>query len=895
MNLVTTNPDTPTLCGADSGHAIAVATHARWWPHGAPWLPVAIGLILGILFDERLPQRQWTYLLGLGVVAIAAAWPRVRLRAATVVVFLAAWSLGGLSHLAVARPSSPNDIGRYSAASGRIVRLQGTISSVPRLVTSSGTMFSPRNAQAGRLAFLVDSLSLEGEGAPVPVSGRVRVTLLDPRTDLHEQDRVELFGRLHPLFPPRNPGSFDWSAFHRRQGIVASLHCEHREDVRILESGNLSLIGTVISWMRVKARSLLVDDLAAGADEEADLASALVLGQRSGRDRRLNDVFIRSGCAHFLAASGTNVAILLSPLWLMATWLRLGRKRRAIFLIAAIVAYCLVAEPRPPILRATLMAVIFLASRLFARSSNHANSLCIAASFLLLIDPRTLYDLGFQLSFAAVIGVVYVAPSLVRAATAARDWADARIRHRPMAKDDRRILRRLRTRGLCRSHALWRWCYHLQNWAGWAFAVALASWISTLPITAFLFQRVQMWGPACTLFVFPLVCLATWLGIVKIVVTAASPTAGALIGALLVKTEEWLNSLVTLLADLPGASTAVPAPSLPAIQLFYAGLFLFVYRWSRRNPFTEPDEPTPPSATPSTPPAWNRRLHWLAAVFVFFSTILWLVPQKREPQVLITVLSVGRAFATVVEFPNGQALLYDAGGSAGWDVGRAAILPFLRHRNISSLRSAIISHPNVDHFSGLPSVLEEIPAETVALNAHFAPIAATHHPSRALLAWLENRGQPIARLDFTTPTWTLAGVTFELLWPPADLPSDVPSNDTSTVLRISYEGKSVLLTGDIEEFAQRKLLESVDLYADVLLLPHHGSAIATTRDFVRAVCPHAAIQSSSVRSQDSPAALTDALNGIPLYNTADIGAVQIRFDRHGILISSYLPDGRELD
>ena len=136
---------------------------------------------------------------------------------------------------------------------------------------------------------------------------------------------------------------------------------------------------------------------------------------------------------------------------------------------------------------------------------------------------------------------------------------------------------------------------------------------------------------------------------------------------------------------------------------------------------------------------------------------------------------------------------------------------------------------------------------------------------------------------------TVDGVRIECLWPPADLDPNVAANDTSTVLRIHYAGHSILLTGDIEAYAQRQLLERGHLEADVLMLPHHGSVESTTEAFIRAVNPSVVIRSSHQRMSDTNNGLSQtvghALGDVPLLNTADHGAITVEVDESGVHIS----------
>jgi competence protein ComEC len=253
----------------------------------------------------------------------------------------------------------------------------------------------------------------------------------------------------------------------------------------------------------------------------------------------------------------------------------------------------------------------------------------------------------------------------------------------------------------------------------------------------------------------------------------------------------------------------------------------------------------------------------------------------------VTALSVGRGSTTVIALPQGGTVLYDAGGAINSDVGRWAVVPFLRARGIRRIDRVFLSHPNLDHYNGLPTLLEEIPTGPVVFNAHFAPRSPEKSPSAHLLELLSHRHHPIETPEASVTDWSMEGVRFERLWPPEQLDETPPVNETSTVLRLTYKGRSILLTGDIDRLAQEALIQKGNLHADALVAPHHGAVTTTTGAFFRAVAPKVVIQSSGERTTEMRSALQSLLGEIPLYNTADVGAVEVVIGRDGLNVHGF--------
>ncbi len=856
-----------------------------------PLFPVAAGMIAGVVLDRSLLPGLWVYptilVLCSGMVALRA----VRAVAGAAIVFAASVCVGGTLHVTAARTSPTSSIDRYvdtnDAPEGtvwRIARVRGTVLSEPRLLGVPSNPFARWTYGGERTAFVLEVESIESATGPVAACGRLRVTVDEPVFDLRENERVELFGRLRRLEPPRNPGSFNWSAFWKRQGIVATLRCNHRENVRRLDADPPHR-RDLITRLRTKVRGLLTDDLAAGAHEEASLLEAMVLGHRSRLDRRLNDIFIRAGCIHFLAVSGTHIVIVLSFVWLVARVLVRTNRQCAWWMLLAVGAYALIAEPRPPILRASLMAALLCTSILLRRPRARLNWISAAAVILLVFQPLDLFDVGFQLSFAAVLGVAYLTPALWCAGRELRDWVERVILRRPFAVQDRELMRRSVAFDGGRKRVVLRACRMIWRSVFGLAVVSIGAWLAGVPIVAAYFSRVQPWGPVSSVLVFPFVYVVMVLGMVKIAIAGVAPALAPAAGEVVTLVDGWLINLVEVLASLPGATLMVAPPPWWLVGTYYLCLLGFVWRF---QPPTGRERAAKPATDRTAVPPMRWRRHLGLAVLVTFVAALtgWRWQESVADRMVVTVLSVGAGAATVIELPDGRTVLYDAGNRSPGDVGRSVVVPYLRHRGIRRIDRVYLSHPNLDHFSGLPSILEEIDTGPIVVNQYFEPLSPPRSPARHLLDLLAERNHPVETLDPAATRWELGGVTFEALSPHGEQDSLPLANDASTVLRLTYENHSILLTGDIEEHVQRALLHRGDLRADVLVLPHHGSVRPSTEKLVDAVGPALTIRSSHQRLADTFSGIRQTVEPTPLYNTADVGAVQVTIDRGGVRVTT---------
>ena len=432
-----------------------------------------------------------------------------------------------------------------------------------------------------------------------------------------------------------------------------------------------------------------------------------------------------------------------------------------------------------------------------------------------------------------------------------------------------------------RDAAARQWPLRLNRWLLLPLAVSLAAWLSSLPLLVATFQQFSPWGWLNTLLVYPLVVVVMFLGFAALLVGLVSGLLAGVLTALLEPAAGLLIAWVSWLGMIPGVLVHTTSPPSAWVWLFYAGLAAWAAVHHRLV---------------------GLRLGLAVTVAWLVATAVWVWPTPPGGRLTMTVLSVGRGTSIIIELPEGGVVLYDAGSSGSYDPGPGTILPFLAYRGIGQIEAAIISHPNLDHFGGLPSVADGIDVGSVMLSSHFEPLSRRTQegagrptkPSWKLLKEIERRGLETLTIDSSTGPFEIGGASFEILWPPPTPPFELTANDSSLGIRVTHRGRRILLTGDIEDGAQGYLLSSgVDLSADVLLLPHHGSVRRSSRAFVEAVAPELVIRSASQRSADSSTGLREVIGDRRALNTADVGAIEVILDGDGVHWSAFHADPGE--
>lgn len=500
---------------------------------------------------------------------------------------------------------------------------------------------------------------------------------------------------------------------------------------------------------------------------EAALARGFVLGEDEQVDDQTTDDFRRSGLSHLLAVSGQNVALLALLAMPVLAALGMPLRTRLVWLLGLIAVYVPLAGAGPSIQRAAIMGGLSVLATLAGRRTSRLYALAIAAVVLLVIEPRIAADIGWQLSFAAVLGILMFAAPL-----------------RGVLGD------RLGMHG---------WRRPLIEGA----AMTTAATIATAPLIAFHFEAVSTLTLLANLLALPAVAPAMWLGML---VAAAGQIPGFPVEA-----PNAVNAVLLAYIAEVAAWCGRPSWAYPHLRLGIGGLLaayltiaiaaILVGRFSR-------------SPKPARP---RRRTRGTRSAFVVAAGVALLVlvwsggggtGQAQAPPVglRVSVLDVGQGDAILLQPAAAPALLVDGGPSGG------GIAAKLRDAGVERLGAAIVTHAESDHAAGVRELFGTMPVGQVFFAARdretLAAADAAGVPSRRLVRGRELRSGRL-RLD--------------VLWPPVELLRESvlgeDPNQLAIVMKARWGRFSMLLTADAE--AESVPLEPGPI--DVLKVAHHGS------------------------------------------------------------------------
>jgi competence protein ComEC len=778
------------------------------------------------LVRERVARRPWQLALGALAAGLALAPAPEALTIAPVAAALVAATGVALRLAPLALLSAALLIAGCLLGAARIEQID-----------RPGEALHPGTELAGRAILLTEprpsrfgwSAELElsdGRSTGARLLARASDELEPPSAPVGAE--LELAGSVRA---PRPASGFDWPAHLRRRGIAWELELASVRPTGRRRGGPSGFVDR----LRERAEGAIDSRL---PPSRAALVRGMVLGQDERIDPLTRDDFRASGLGHLLAVSGQNVMLLAALALPLLAASGLGPGARIAVLVGLIGVYVPLAGAGPSLQRAGVMGAAGLVALAAARPASRSYALLLAAVVTLALNPRAAADPGWQLSFAAVAGILVIVPLLGRPLS---------FLPRPLAE---------------------------------GISITVAATLSTAPLMAHHFGSFPLAGLAANVLALPAVPIVMWAGMLlaalgQLPAIPAGAAAADAIGSAADPAVRYLNWLAQRCAELPGATLPLPAGSAASVTAVYAVLAAGVFA-ARRHKARHHAAATVPGRLAATlragPLGTLSRRGRLAVVGGLAALIaaggaLALRPAGPPGMLTVRFLDVGQGDATLIQHPDGTAVLFDAGPP------EARTARLVRGAGVRHLSLVVVTHASRDHHGGLPELLDRVPTDVVLDGGD-----GTRDPAfRAALAAARERGTEVlpARAPMTLQA---GGLSIRVLSPgprPPGPPPDDP-NLRAVVALVSAAGFDLLLSADAESEALAPLaLPDVD----AMKVPHHGSADRGLPDLLSRLRPElAAIEVGEDNDYGHPAPSTLqalARANVPTYRTDRDGTVTL--------------------
>ena len=683
------------------------------------------------------------------------------------------------------------------------------------------------------------------------VSGQA--LLFVPRYTAYQYGDVLLVtGRLET---PPQLDEFDYEGYLAHQGIYSTMLYPK---IEILETGRGIKPLEWVYWLRNHLFQTLAQVL---PEPQASLAQGIILGIRYNIPTEVKDAFVSTGTAHILAVSGVNLSIIAGMLVSIGIWL-FGRRRYIYIWLAlgTIWLYALLTGMQPPVVRGAIMASLFLVAELLGRQRTAITSLAFAAAIMVGINPQILWDASFQLSFLAMAGLIFLAPPLMNLGRKA-------------------VSKTIGDEGMGGA---------LANIITDSLSVTLAATIAVWPLIAHYFGIVSFAGPLATFLALPampgIIATGALAGLIALLALPIAQVIGWL---------AWLFTSYMLLvvdgfASLSLSSIEVVSVGTAVISAYYSVLATAIWLSSNKRLGAQ------------MPKAKN----WLRSVMgkclnlasqmpkryiippLLVAAILASVAATSMPDdnLRISSLNVGEGDAILIQKGNQQVLVDGGPSPQALTLGLGDKMPFWDR----TIELVILTHPHADHITGLVEVLQRYKVKQVLY-------PDLDYESPLYEEWLRLIKERDIKFTLTQAGQEIDlgdGVIIKVLNPKTPpltgTESDIDNN--GVVLRLSLGRVSFLLTADIEQAAESKLIEQrAELASTVLKVGHHGSDTSTTPQFLAVVDPKVAIISVGDNRYGHPSVevmkrLEQRLGSENIFRTDEQGTIEFITDGEGLRV-----------
>ncbi|MFB0565022.1 MAG: DNA internalization-related competence protein ComEC/Rec2 [Candidatus Aminicenantaceae bacterium] len=487
----------------------------------------------------------------------------------------------------------------------------------------------------------------------IKTKGNLRVTVRHPSEfptplALHVHDWIKVSALLLSNKGYRNFKSFSLASYLKIQNIHRRAFSKSPLLVEKIDEGSKYSLLHLISKLRRELQKKIEEYFPSSAhgsiSPQGSVLEALLLGERGRLDPSLTSALQKSGLYHLFAISGAHIAIISFLLFSLFKLLRFSARFSYILLIGFLLFYAFLVEGRPSVMRATIMSLIFLLGKLIWKDVNLLNTISLSAFFMLLLNPFNLFNVGFQLTFAATLSIILFYPRFIKF-----------IPNLPLRISE-------------------------------IFTLSLTAQLGILPFIARSFNRITFSSLLLNFAALPLIGLIMASGYIFLPLSFVSssitkPFAQAINFLISI----FLNS-TKLLEYVPFISYRIPTPQLITVIGYFSFLLLLLI---------------PPKIK-------KQRLIFLLCFLLFFVILITYPFPTTSSNLKLTFIDVGQGDSILIEFPGSKKMLIDGGGIPGssFDIGERIVSPFLWSKGIKRIHYIVLTHAHPDHLNGLLAVTQ---------------------------------------------------------------------------------------------------------------------------------------------------------------------------------------------
>ena len=452
-------------------------------------------------------------------------------------------------------------------------------------------------------------------------------------------DKIEFYLEYEKPSTARNYMGFDYSNYLKTKRIFGTVNLKE-EDVEIISHDNSNIILRKIyelrNLMKTKIEKLL-------PKETSGLCLGMLIGETSGIEENMQENFRDSNLSHILAVSGANVSYIIVSITYIFNKMCLRKRLSKIISIILLILFMLLTGCTSSVNRACIMAILMLIAELLYRKSDVYNNLAISALILLIINPYSLLDIGFQLSYMGTIGIVFLHDKIGS-----------------FIKINNKIVK-----------------YFFEM-----IVVTTCANLAIIPIMMFHFNTISLTFYFSNIIVGPILGIVVIIGFIMFFISLIFTPISSLIAIVLNLMLKFIIKIAEITANMPFSKITIITPSFFFIIVWYLIIISISYKQKVKIFYNKN----------------NKLIKKIVACILIIVLIVNLII-KVDKKLKIHFVDVGQGDACLIITPLNKKILIDGGGSefGSFNVGEKTLLPYLLDRRINKLDYIIISHFDSDH------------------------------------------------------------------------------------------------------------------------------------------------------------------------------------------------------
>ena len=621
-------------------------------------------------------------------------------------------------------------------------------------------------------------------------------------------DKIEFTGQFIEPSSTRNNGGFDYKAYLKTLKVYGNVKADKIQIIENEKGNPIFLVANKISLeVKEKISSLM-------SKETYSIICGILLGDKSEIEEDIQERFKISNISHILAVSGMHVSYIIIGINLILKPC-IGKRKTKFITIILLMMYMLITGLSPSVVRASIMGILVMGAGIIHRKNDIWTSISISLFLILVYNPFLISNIGLQFSYLGTIGIIVFHKNVLKA------------------------LKRIKIKNKKWKYRFNRKVIIASNKIKEILSVTISAQLAIIPLMIYHFNMFGTYFLLSNLLISviigPIIILSAVIVILSFIFYPLAKISSFILEILI-----QILIIISNVSHLPFSKIYLPTPNIIAIILYYIVIIIWNYIYilynSKNLTNTQIRMRNLIALIKYKAFINKKKCVQVIAICIIVPVLFTCIPKKLN----IYFIDVGQGDSTFIVTPKNKTILIDGGGSTSneYDVGESTLLPYILDRGYTKMDYIFISHFDQDHVGGILTILQELKVGSIIISKQ----GEDSENYQEFLKIVKEKKIKVIIVKKGDKIKIEKDLYFDILWPEDELIKENILNNNSIVMKMCYKDFSIVFTGDIEEIAEKKILETykgkeVKLKADVLKVAHHGSKTSTIKEFLNVIRP----------------------------------------------------------